>query len=88
MTERKPQRLFGINVFTWQSWDEGGDYGDIILYNVEFPFESMKKFNGRTLGFFNDGKLEIYSEDGTKIDWEGYAIDIPEFFELVKSYKK
>lgn len=67
MTKRKSQELFGIKVFTWTEWDEGGDYGDIIYYNVEFPFESMKQFNGRSISMYTDGRLEIVSEDGTEV---------------------
>ncbi len=83
--ERAEQKLFGITIFTWDGWDEI-DTGNMQFYNVEFPFDSMKKYNGMDASLDMDGRLSITEKDGDcKEVWNGYVCKIPEFMERVNA---
>ena len=93
--KRFQQKLFNIPIFTWEDWD-GYDTDSLIFYNVEFPFESMKQYNGCDCSLELNGKLTIsklgeeISKDfyRTEIVWKGFVCEIPEFMEeLNKKYK-
>lgn len=82
--QRHMEKLFEIDIFSWGGWDQADDFV-LNFYEVEFPFESMKKFNGKTVSLYHShdesGMLEVWSEDGKEIEWSGYLIEIPEFRE-------
>lgn len=83
MNKRNVQKLFGIPLFYWGYWDDI-DVGELQFYDVHFLFPSMEKYNGSTIDYNLEGKINIYNDEGTKIIWEGYACDIPEFMEAIK----
>lgn len=83
MEERITEKQFGIDLFTWDGWDDLGEQ-ELYFYHVEFPFESMKKYNGLGLSKTFEGKIEIYDDEGIEVVWSGYAIDIPEFVAIMK----
>lgn len=49
---------------------------------MEFPFESMKKYNGLDVSLNMNGEMSITSNDEEV--WKGFSIDIPEFLEEMK----
>ena len=86
MNNRTEEKLFDITLFTWEEWDEL-ETGFLQFYNIEFPFESMKKYNGMDASMDMNGDIAITNnEDGEEI-WRGFACEIPEFMsEMMKKF--
>lgn len=83
--ERTRQELFGLLIFTWDSCDII-DTDLIQFYNIEFPYDSMKKYNGMDASLDMDGKLSITTREGEREEvWKDYVCAIPEFMERVKA---
>lgn len=77
------QKLFGIVIFTWEEWDDI-DSECAQFYNVNFPFESMKKYNGMDASLDMNGELSVTEKSGEcKEVWKGYVCEIPEFMRAV-----
>ena len=83
---REVETLFGIPIFAFADWVEI-ETGVLQLYNVEFPFPSMKKYNGSDVSIDMNGELIIYDEEGEEV-WKGYACEIPEFMKAVQDIFK
>ena len=64
--ERYEQNFCGVTIFTWEEWDDVGT-GVLQYYNVQFPFESMKKYNGTTAVFSLEGQLTLFDENDNEI---------------------
>ena len=75
--EREEQEFLGIVLFTYEDY-QGIDAETMQYWYIEFPFESMKKYNGRHANLYFEGWMEIINDNG-KILWEGYPTDIEEF---------
>lgn len=75
--ERNTEKLFDIPLFYWEGWDEI-ETGFLQFYNVEFPFESMKKYNGMDAALDMNGELSITDSKGKEV-WKGFVCTIPEF---------
>ena len=88
MTQLRNEETFcGEVIFDWSEWEDI-DTGAFQFYNVNFPFESMRKYNGSDVFYTLEGQLEIYNED-SELVWSGWIIDIPELKEkLLKEKKK
>ena len=88
MTEvRNKQTFCGEVIFNWSEWEDI-DTGALQFYNVNFPFESMKKYNGTDVFYTLEGQLKIYNENYEAV-WSGWIMDIPELREkLLKKKKK
>ena len=89
------ETLFDIPIFSWEQWDMIDD-DTFQFYNVDFPYKSMKQYNGYDCSLDVNGKLEItklgkeISKDyyETELVWSGFVCEIPEFMEeLNKKYK-
>ena len=80
--ERSTESFCGIDIFTWDDWDEV-DTGCLQFYNVIFCMPSMKKYNGSTVTRNLEGVLSIYSENG-EIILSDYIIAIPEVLNELK----
>lgn len=81
--KRIEQKFLGKTLFTWTGWDIV-ETGILQFYDIEFPFESMKKFNGNDATLDIEGKVEIYSYPDDKhyeVLWSGYVTDIKEWNE-------
>lgn len=71
------QEWCGIELFYWKSWDEiNAKYME--FHNPKWYLDSMKKYNGKTIGMNLNGRIFIFSTYGIEIIWSGYVIDIPE----------
>lgn len=75
--DRKEQKFLGKTLFTWESWDEV-DVAYLYFYNVEFQFESMKKYNGCDVSLDIEGSMEIY-DGNNKVVWTGFPTDIEDW---------
>lgn len=75
--KRKAEKIFDIPLFYWEGWDEI-ETGFLQFYNVEFPFESMKKYNGMDASLDMSGEIVITDSEGEEV-WKGFACIIPEF---------
>ena len=84
--ERNKEKLFDIPLFYWESWDEI-ETGFLQFYNVEFLFESMKKYNGMDASLDMNGEIAITSSEGEEV-WKGFACAIPEFLQEVNGRHK
>lgn len=83
--ERTRQELFGLLIFTWEDCDIV-DTDLIQFYNIEFPYDSMKKYNGMDASLNMDGGLSITTREGECEEvWKDYVCAIPEFMERVKT---
>ena len=79
-TERQEQKFCDVTIFTWEEWDDVGT-GILQFYNVEFPFDSMKKYNGMTAVFSLEGQLTLFDENDNEII-DIWIMDIPELKEI------
>lgn len=75
--ERNEQKFLGKTLFTYDGWDDL-DVGMLQFYDVNFPFESMKKYNGCVVSLQLEGTMEVYHDNG-KLVWSGFPIDIEEW---------
>lgn len=83
--ERARQELFGLLIFTWEDCDIV-DTDLIQFYNIEFPYESMKKYNGMDASLNMDGELSITAREGECEEvWKDYVCAIPEFMSRIKA---
>ena len=83
--EKQEQKFCGILIFTWEQWDDV-DADMLQFYNVEFPMESMKKYNGCDVSLTISGELEVYGSDYfAEPLWNGYVTDIVEIMEELKN---
>lgn len=74
--ERHEQKFCNVTIFTWEEWDDV-EVGVLQYYNVEFPFESMKKYNGMTVVFSLEGQLTLFDKNDNEII-DMWVTDIPE----------
>ena len=81
-TERKVEKLFGIELFEWEAWDKV-DEGEFQFYKVKFMFDSMKQFDGMCVVRDMEGHLTIWDDEGTETAWEDFIVNIPEFRDLI-----
>lgn len=79
--EKTTQDLFGIPLFDWESWDEV-EIGRLQFYNVDFHFDSMKKFNNMCVELDISGEIRICDDEGIDV-WKGFACEIPDFLQEV-----
>lgn len=85
MNNRTEEKLFDITLFTWEEWDEL-ETGFLQFYNIEFPFESMNKYNGMDASMDMNGEIVITNDDCEET-WRGFACEIPEFMsEMMKKF--
>lgn len=78
------QKMFGVVIFTWEEWGEI-ETGWLQFYTVNFPFESMKKYNDMDASLDMDGELCITEKDGECEEvWKGYVSEIPEFMAAIR----
>lgn len=75
--ERLEQRFLGKTLFTFDGWNEL-DVAFLQFYNVQFPFESMKEYNGMEVTLQLDGTMEIYNKEGDLV-WAAFPTDIEEW---------
>lgn len=81
-TERQEQKFCNVTIFTWEECDNV-EVGVLQYYNVEFPFESMKKYNGSDVFYTLEGQLKIYVHNEAEVIWSGWVTDIPEVREHI-----
>lgn len=87
MREKMETRVFDIVIFEWDYWNEV-DTGIHQCYGIEFPYESMKKFNGMNATLDLNGRMTVFGENVDK-QWEGFVAEILEFYaEMCKKFKK
>ena len=79
MTE---QIFCGMAIFTYELFDEG-ELGEIQFYNVQFPFESMKKYNGVTAVLGINGQLTLFDDENNNEIDDMWVTDIPEVRERI-----
>lgn len=81
--EKCVEKLFDIPLFYWEEWDEI-ETEFLQFYNVEFLFESMKKYNGMDASLDRNGEIAITDSEGEEV-WKGFACEIQEFLQEVNT---
>ena len=81
IAERYEQKFCNVTIFTWEEWDDV-ETGVLQYYNVEFPFESMKKYNGMTVVISLEGQLILFDKNDDEIV-DMWIMDIPELREIL-----
>lgn len=81
---RSTEGFCGIALFTWADFDVIDEFTN-QYYNVEFPFESMRQYNGMTVCYTTIGELSIYDESDNLV-YDEWIMEIPELREEL--YKK
>ena len=57
------EKLLNVELFDWNGWDDCSE--DIFqYYEVKWKFESLRKYDGRTISLNRNGDVEIYDDDG------------------------
>lgn len=82
--------LFGIEVFSWDDWDDFGE--ETLFYSTKWKYPSMQRFNSYDVYVGNDGILRIEKTDNTSNDEGIFEVieevemlisDIPEWRQLL-----
>ena len=57
------EKLLNVELF---DYNDGDDLSEDIFqyYEVKWKFESLKKYDGRTISLNRNGDVEIYDDDG------------------------
>lgn len=76
--DREEQTFLGKVLFTFDGCDDL-DIALLQFYDVEFPFESMKQYNGMTVTLQIDGTMEIYDKDNNIVWGSAFPTDIEEW---------
>ena len=57
------EKLLNVELFDWDSWDYCSE-DTFQYYGVKWKFESLKKYDGRTISLNRNGDVEIYDDEG------------------------
>ena len=57
------EKLLNVELFDWNDWD---DYSEDTFqyYGVKWKFESLRKYDGKTISLNRNGDVEIYDDEG------------------------
>ncbi len=79
-TKMTTQTLLGIELLDWDGWDDCID-DKIFLYNPQWKFPSMQKYNGMVMEIDRSGNFNICDNDnGCNVFQEDQSfLSIPEF---------
>jgi len=73
------ETILGFDLFTWETWDSV-DENIYMFSNVMFFPDSLKKFNGSTVGVSRNGDIVVgYNNQAHTID----LFNVPEFVSYV-----
>lgn len=75
-------KMMDIPVFSWENLYEL-DTDITIFYDVEFEYNSMKRYNGQTVFMWDSGYMEI-SDGMANVLWSGYPVNIKEYSDIFK----
>ncbi len=78
---RPTETLFDIDLFSWENWKQI-DEDTLSFDNIEFKFNSMKKYNGMTCTKDFNGRLVIFDESNNEV-FNNFIINIDEFKDLI-----
>ena len=57
------EKLLNVELFDWDDWDDSSE-DTFQYYGVKWKFESLKKYDGRTISLNRNGDVEIYDDEG------------------------
>ena len=77
------EKLLNVELFDWDDWD---DYSEDIFqyYGVKWKFESLRKYDGRTISLNRNGDVEIYDENDGNVEKSFNLSQLKEFIDKLK----
>ena len=77
------EKLLNVELFDWDDWD---DYSEDIFqyYGVKWKFESLRKYDGRTITLNRNGDVEIYDENDGNVEKSFNLSQLKEFIDKLK----
>ena len=77
------EKLLNVELFDWDSWDDCSE--DIFqYYEVKWKFESLRKYDGRTISLNRNGDVEIYDENDCNVEKSFNLSQLKEFIDKLK----
>ena len=77
------EKLLNVELFDWDGWDNCSE--DIFqYYEVKWKFESLRKYDGRTISLSRNGDVEIYDENGCNVEKSFNLGQLKEFVNQLK----
>ena len=57
------EKLLNVELFDWDDWDDFSE-DTFQYYGVKWKFESLRKYDGKTISLNRNGDVEIYDDEG------------------------
>ena len=77
------EKLLNVELFDWNDWDDCSE-DTFQYYEVKWKFESLRKYDGRTITLNRNGDVEIYDENDCNVEKSFNLIQLEEFIDKLK----
>ena len=77
------EKLLNVELFDWNDWDDCSE-DTFQYYEVKWKFESLKKYDGRTISLNRNGDVEIYDENDCNVEKSFNLSQLKEFIDKLK----
>ena len=77
------EKLLNVELFDWNSWDYCSE-DTFQYYEVKWKFESLRKYDGRTISLNRNGDVEIYDENDCNVEKSFNLSQLKEFIDKLK----
>ena len=77
------EKLLNVELFDWNDWDDCSE-DTFQYYEVKWKFESLKKYDGRTITLNRNGDVEIYDENDCDVEKSFNLSQLKEFIDKLK----
>ena len=77
------EKLLNVELFNWNDWDDCSE-DTFQYYEVKWKFESLRKYDGRTITLNRNGDVEIYDENDCNVEKSFNLSQLKEFIDKLK----
>ena len=77
------EKLLNVELFDWYGWDDCSE-DTFQYYEVKWKFESLRKYDGRTISLNRNGDVEIYDENNCNVEKSFNLSQLKEFIDKLK----
>lgn len=77
------EKLLNVELFDWNDWDDCSE-DTFQYYEVKWKFESLRKYDGRTITLNRNGDVEIYDENDCNVEKSFNLSQLKEFIDKLK----
>ena len=77
------EKLLNVELFDWDDWDDCSE-NIFQYYGVKWKFESLRKYDGRTITLNRNGDVEIYDENDGNVEKSFNLSQLKEFIDKLK----